>query len=94
MTHRIRILVLGTALALSLAVAPAQAWPAVGPGDSQAASWWDVVVDFLAPLFGLARSEGSCSIDPDGCPPPPSTLQNDGSCEIDPNGTPVCRPHS
>ena len=97
MSNRLKILVLGTALALTLIVTPAHAWPGEGRGDSQTASWWTAVVNLLAPLFGLDAPDGSLCIDPWGnpaCPPPPSTLQGDGSLCIDPNGSPACQPRS
>ena len=96
MTNRMRILVLGIVLALSLAVTPAHAWPG-GRLDSQAASWWAAVVNFVAPLFGLDAPDTSYSLDSNGdptYPAPPSTLQSDGSPCIDPLGSPTCQPRS
>ena len=76
MRDRIRFCVLVVALALSVVVAPAQAWPAGDYGDRPAVSWWAAVVDALAEIFGLAGTDN----------PPPSTPDRDGSLCIDPNG--------
>jgi hypothetical protein len=102
MRDRMRIFALTVALALSFAVAPAQAWPGGDHGGRPAAGWWDAVADALAPLFGLERAprptlqgKGSCSIDPNGspaCPEPQPTLQSKNSCSIDPNGNSACQP--
>jgi len=98
MTNRMRILVLGIALALSLAVTPAHAWPGGDRGDSQAASWWAAVVNFVAPLFGLDAPDTAYSLDSTvdpAYPAPPSTPQSDGSVCIDPWGNPApCQPRS
>jgi hypothetical protein len=108
MRDRTRIFAVAVALVLSIMMAaPAQAWPGGDHGQRPAAGWLDVVVHTLATLFGLdrpvsslaepARSDGSCSIDPDGnpvCPAPRPTLQGDGSCGIDPAGKPACHPGS
>jgi len=90
MKDRMRICVLVVALALSVVVAPVQAWTY---GDSDAKltlSWWDAMVDALAALFGLDTADGSVCIDPNGgCrdnPEPSSTPEGDGSVCIDPNG--------
>ena len=91
MSNRMSKFVLGIALALSLAVTPAHAWPGEDRGDSQAASWWAAVVDLLAPLFGLDAPDTSYSLDSNGdpaYPAPPSTLQSDNSCSIHPDGDP------
>ena len=76
MRDRMRFCVLAVALALSIVVTPAQAWPAVDHGDRPAVSWWDVMVDALATLLGLAPADN----------PPPNTPQRENSCMIDPNG--------
>jgi len=76
MKDRMRICVLVVALALSVVVAPAQAWPDGDSGDRPALSWWDAMVDTLATLFGLVGADN----------PPPETPQGDNSCMIDPNG--------
>jgi hypothetical protein len=76
MRHRMRICVLAVTLALSVVVAPAQAWTAGDHGDRPAVSWWAAVVDALAALFGLDGADN----------PPPATPQGDGSCMIDPWG--------
>jgi len=68
--------VLAVALALSIVVTPAQAWPTGDHGDRPAVIWWDVVVDALAKLLGLDGADN----------PSPTTPQGDGSCMIDPAG--------
>jgi hypothetical protein len=106
MRDRMRIFVLAVALALSVGVMPAKAWPGGDNGDRPAAGWWEAVVDALATLFRLdrplsrlaapAKGDGSVCIDPAGspvCPASPSTLEGDGSCGIDPWGNPAaCQP--
>jgi hypothetical protein len=48
--------------------------------------------DFATWLSLAADNDGSCSLDPDGCPggaaPPPPASEADGRCSLDPNGCP------
>ena len=48
--------------------------------------------DFAAWLSLASDNDGSCSLDPDGCPggaaPPSPALEVDGRCSLDPDGCP------
>lgn len=79
MRDRMKVCVLAMVLALTVVVAPAQAWPGAEIGDRPAGSWWDAVVEALTTLFGLDGADS----------PPPATPQGDNSCMIDPGGN--CR---
>lgn len=76
MRDRMRICVLVVALALSVVVAPAQAWPAGDYGDRPAVSWWAAMVEALAGVFAYGTDN----------PPQPLSPQGDNSCMIDPQG--------
>ncbi|HKH44529.1 MAG TPA: hypothetical protein VKM72_07690 [Thermoanaerobaculia bacterium] len=94
MKVRMRVCVLALVLALSVVVLPAQAWTDRNDGSTPATapSWWDSMLDSLASFFGWEGVDGSCMIDPAGCPEHQETLQGDNSCMIDPLGG--CGPRS